>query len=108
LKTRQTQSFLEENNVEVLVADLTEPAPEIDELMVTLGNTGKGIPFYAIYPAGGGEPITFSDVPLRQKTLLGYLKQAVAADPTSQQAIGQRPPSTVETRRAGLPAASQR
>jgi hypothetical protein len=73
-----------------------------------LGNTGLAIPFYAIYPAGGGEPITFSDVPLLQEKLLGYLRQAVATDPASQQAIGQRPPSTVETRRAGLSAASQR
>jgi len=108
LNTDETQRFLEANNVAILVADLTEQAPEIDELMVTLGNTGKAIPFYAIYPAGGGEPITFSDVPLRQQTLLGYLKQAVAVDPASQQGIGQRTSSTVESLRAGLPAVSQR
>ena len=108
MNTDETQRFLEANNVEVLVADLTEQAPEIDELMVTLGNIGKGIPFYAIYPAGGGEPITFSDVPLRQQTLLGYLKQAVAADPANQQGIGQRAPPTVESRRAGIPIVSQR
>lgn len=108
MKTRRTQRFLEENNVEVLVADLTEPAPEIDELMMTLGNTGKAIPFYAIFPADGGEPITFSDVPLRQKTLLGYLKQAVTTDPTSQQASGQRAPSASEPLRAGVATASQR
>ena len=108
MNTDETQRFLEANNVEVLVADLTEQAPEIDELMVTLGNTGKAIPFYAIYPAGGGEPITFSDVPLRQQTLLGYLKKAVAADPASQQVSGQRTPSTVESLRTGVPALSQR
>ena len=108
MKTHATLRYLEANNIEVLVADLTEPAPEIDELMESLGNTGKAIPFYAIFPAGGGEPITFSDVPLRQKTLLGYLEQAITSDPASQQAIGQRTPSTVESRRAGVRAASQR
>ena len=107
MKTRKTISFLESNNVEVLIADKTEPVAEIDELLVSLGNAGKAIPFYAIFPAGGSEPITFSGL-LRQKSLLGYLRQAVATDPASQQAIGQRPPSTVETRRAGLSAASQR
>jgi thiol:disulfide interchange protein len=109
LNTQETQRFLAENNIEVLVADLTESAPEIDELMVTLGNTGKAIPFYAIYPADGAEPITFSDVPLRQQTLLGYLKQAITNNAEDPQSLGQRTPSTVESLRgAGMPAPSQR
>lgn len=108
MDTQKTRRFLEDNNVELLVADLTEPAPEIDELMVSLGNTGKAIPFYAIFPAGGGEPITFSDVPLRQQTLLAYLKQAVAVGAENAQAIGQQAHSTEDSLRAGLPTASQR
>ncbi len=108
MKTRQTQRFLDENNVEVLVADLTEPAPEVDDLMVSLGNTGKAIPFYAIFPADGGEPITFSDVPLRQQALLGYLKQAIAAGATNPRSIGKRTPSAAESLRAGIPTPSQR
>ena len=46
------------NRVVTLKADKTGDAPEVDQLLVELGNSGRAIPFLAIYPADGGRPIT--------------------------------------------------
>ena len=37
----------------------TSQIDEINRLLVELGNAGKGIPFYAIFPGNGDAPITF-------------------------------------------------
>jgi hypothetical protein len=78
LKTRKTAGYLEEHNIQVLVADKSDTAPEIDQLMVELGNEATAIPFYAIYPGDGRPPITFSDVPLTQEKLLNKLEEAIS------------------------------
>ena len=50
-------------------ADKTQESPEIDQLLVELGNTGRGIPFYAVYPGRGGDPITFDGLITQQQVL---------------------------------------
>ena len=76
---------MEQHGVVGLIADRTRESPEIDKLMRELGNTGLAIPFYAIFPGDGRPPITFEDVPLRQKVLLERLREAVS---TSSPATG--------------------
>ena len=46
------------NRVVTLKADKTGNAPEVDHLLMELGNSNKAIPFLAIYPADGSRPIT--------------------------------------------------
>lgn len=58
-----------------LKADKTQKSPEIDQLLLDLGNAGRVIPFYAIYPGSGGEPITFGGL-ISQQRILDALEQA--------------------------------
>jgi len=61
-----------------LKADKTQSNPEIDKLMLELGNKGRVIPFYAVYPGHGGEPITFGGL-ISQQQVLDALEQAGAS-----------------------------
>lgn len=79
MKTAATKKFMADNDIVPLIADLTKPNPEADQLLEELGNTGKAIPFYAIFPADGRPPIVFSDVPLLQSALIERLETAIAA-----------------------------
>ena len=47
----ETKAFVEAEGIVTLQADKTHPAPEVDELLRQLGNRGRSIPFYAIFPA---------------------------------------------------------
>ena len=64
-----------ELKVVTLKADKTQKSPEIDQLLLELGNAGRVIPFYAIYPGRGGEPITFGGL-ITQQRVLDALQQA--------------------------------
>jgi thiol:disulfide interchange protein len=64
-----------EHGVITIKADKTQSSPEIDALLVELGNPGRGIPFYAVYPGRGGDPITFDGLISRQQ-VLDALEQA--------------------------------
>jgi suppressor for copper-sensitivity B len=64
-----------ENGVIAMKADKTRNAPEIDEFLVELGNTGRGIPFYAIFPGAGGDPILMDGL-ISQQQVLDALEQA--------------------------------
>ncbi len=75
MNTKKTKALVQRNNVVTLRADKTQPAPEVDELLVKLGNTGKAIPFVAIFPAGGGEPILMDGF-ITQNQVLEALKEA--------------------------------
>lgn len=63
------------NGVIAIRADKTHDNPEIDALLTDLGNPGAVIPFLAIFPGDGSEPITF-DGPITQQTVLDALKKA--------------------------------
>jgi len=51
LNTSSTKRFIEANDIVTLKADKTQDAPEVDELLLRLGNKSRSIPFYAIFPA---------------------------------------------------------
>ena len=78
---------MEKNNVKVLVADIGRDQ-KMEDLLDALGGEGRPIPFYAVYPANGGPPITFDDVPLTQKGLIRHLQRAL--DTGERETIGQR------------------
>lgn len=59
LNTKYTKSIVEDQNIVVLKADMTEDAPDIESKLVEFGNTAKAIPYYAVYRPGKEEPHHF-------------------------------------------------
>ena len=79
MNRQKTKDFVTENGIVTIKADKTEDSPEIDQLLTELGNNAGAIPFYAIYPRGGGEPIVLSNI-ITQGQLLNALKKAKSSD----------------------------
>ena len=52
LNTKLTKSTVEDHNIVVLKADMTNEAPEIEQTLIDFGNTAKAIPYYAVYRPG--------------------------------------------------------
>ena len=75
LNRSEVKKRVKQLEVVTLKADKTQKSPEIDQLLVELGNTGRVIPFYAIYPGRGGDPITFGGL-ISQQQVLDALEQA--------------------------------
>jgi len=75
LNRSRTKELVEENSVITLKADATDNPPEIDALLKELGNTAGSLPFYAVYPADGSEPIVFHGL-ITQRQVLDVLTQA--------------------------------
>lgn len=76
MNTAKTKLLVDLYNVKTLKADKTGNAPEVDALLKQLGNRSRAIPYYAIYPAGGGEPIHFGNRPITAEEIVEKLKQA--------------------------------
>ena len=76
MNTAQTKLLVDLYNVKTLKADKTGDAPEVDALLKQLGNRSQAIPYYAIYPAGGGEPIHFGNRPITSDEIVETLKRA--------------------------------
>ncbi|QDU97779.1 protein-disulfide reductase DsbD family protein [Lignipirellula cremea] len=83
LNTKLIKDAVEERGVVTLKADKTSSisSEAIDSLLQELGNVDKGIPFLAIYPAGGGKPILMKGQ-IYQQSVLSALEQASAAPAT--------------------------
>ena len=71
----ETKRLINKNDVIAIKADKTQPAPDVDALLLELGNAGRAIPFVAIYPADGGPPKTMEGV-ITLEQVLEALKQA--------------------------------
>lgn len=85
----EVQELVEENNVVAIKADKTEENPAIDQLLTELGNPGAGIPFLAIFPANGEEPITY-DGPITKEMVLEALRKAGPSNPEGNQRVARR------------------
>lgn len=70
MNTAKTRRLVIKNRVVALKADQTNKAPEAEELLVELGNPLAMIPFYAIFPGDGREPIVMKGVISQSKVLL--------------------------------------
>ena len=75
MNTDKVEALLSENGAFAIIADNTHTRTDIDELLVELGNPGKEIPLYAIYPGDGGDPITLDGL-ITQQMMLDALQQA--------------------------------
>ena len=51
MNTKKTREYFADQGIKALKADKTTDAPEIDQLLKTLGNSNTQIPFYAVFPA---------------------------------------------------------
>ena len=58
MNVKPTNEFFEEHGIVAIRADkgVVRTSEQIDNLLIQLGNKTKAIPFYALYPPGGGEP----------------------------------------------------
>lgn len=52
MNVQAMKDFVEAHDIVMMKADKTKASPDIDELLLKLGNKTKQIPFYAIFPAG--------------------------------------------------------
>ena len=71
--------FVEANDIVMMKADKTKKSdwPEIDELLISLGNPSRQIPFYAIFPAGRpNEPILMNGVFASPAAFIEKLREA--------------------------------
>jgi thiol:disulfide interchange protein len=75
LNTSKTKRLVQANGVKTLKADKTGPAPEIDDLLVKLGNKAKAIPYVAVYPPDGSQPILLEGF-ITQQQVLDALQRA--------------------------------
>ena len=61
----------------MLRADKSQPAPEVDDLMLRLGNKSRSIPFYAIFPADNpNKPILLDGVFTSPKPFIEAMEKA--------------------------------
>ncbi len=75
LNREDVAKLVAENGVIAIKADKTHNPPDINQLLRELGNQAEGIPFVAIFPGNGGDPITL-DGPITQQQVLDALQKA--------------------------------
>jgi suppressor for copper-sensitivity B len=77
LNTFDTKRLVLENDVVTLKADKTHrrTSEDVNQLLVELGNFGKTVPFLAIYPADGDQPILLDGL-ISKAQVLTALNQA--------------------------------
>ena len=59
MNIEKTHKYFQENGITAIRADkgIEKTADQVDQLLIDLGNPTRAIPFYALYPPGGGEPV---------------------------------------------------
>ena len=91
MNVSSTKRFFEENEVIALKAD-RDASPEVDQLLVELGNTQTAIPYYAIFSPGLKEPIHFGGNVLTSSTVISEIERAIGSEeePLEQVAARER------------------
>jgi thiol:disulfide interchange protein len=82
LNTAKTNRLVEQNGVIAMRADKTDNAPDVDQLLIELGNESRSIPYLIIYPADGSEPVKMAG-PVSQTRVLRELEKAGPSRPGS-------------------------
>ncbi|MEC9091491.1 MAG: hypothetical protein VX438_02210 [Planctomycetota bacterium] len=64
MNIEKTHKYFQENGVIALRADKGDEktGDQVDQLLIDLGNPTRAIPFYALYPAGGGKPVVLDGI----------------------------------------------
>ena len=80
MNVEKMKVFVEAHDIVMMKADRTKKSdwPEIDALLISLGNPSRQIPFYAIFPAGRpNEPIVMNGVFTSPAAFIRKLKEIV-------------------------------
>ncbi|MDX2081015.1 MAG: thioredoxin family protein, partial [Terrimicrobiaceae bacterium] len=72
IDTPAVRALLSEKNVAPVKADWTNANPEITAALRQFGRVG--VPFYLLYPAGGGEPVVLPEL-LTESIVLDALRK---------------------------------
>lgn len=80
----KTKQYMDENNVVPMKADMTRKSPAIEKLLEELGHKTKAIPYVAIFPSDGSEPVTYAGI-LTQAKVLELLETASVEGQTSSE-----------------------
>ncbi len=81
MNVEKMKRFVEANDIVMLKADKTKNPPEIDELLLKLGNPTRQIPFYAIFPAGrANRPIVMDGLYASPDAFIKKLEEAAASE----------------------------
>lgn len=84
----EVRKLVRNNDVVVLRADKTDPAPEVDETLRQLGNKAGSIPFYAVFSAENpNQPITLDGLLTSPKPIVDALKKAGPSKATVEKQI---------------------
>ncbi len=79
MNVEKMKRFVEANDIVMLKADKTKNPPEIDDLLLKLGNPTRQIPFYAIFPAGrANQPIVMDGLYASPDAFIKKLEEARA------------------------------
>ena len=77
------KQWVESNDVVVLKADKSTSSPEVDQLLVELGNSTKAIPYYALMRPDES-PIHFNGVFLSPSLFLDQIGSINSTEPAEQ------------------------
>ena len=94
MNRKKVKALVAKNNVITFKADKSPDNPamaDIDRLLKELGNANAGIPYLAIYPAGGGEP-TILEGPIFESQVLEALEAAGPSRSNDQAATAMKQP----------------
>ena len=92
MNVEKMKVFVEANDIVMMKADKTKKSdwPEIDELLISLGNPSRQIPFYAIFPAGRpNEPILMNGVFASPAAFIQKLKETIPKTAGTETAAGE-------------------
>ena len=92
MNVEKMKVFVEANDIVMMKADKTKKSdwPEIDELLISLGNPSRQIPFYAIFPAGRpNEPILMNGVFASPAAFIRKLKETIPKTAGTETAAGE-------------------
>lgn len=92
MNVEKMKVFVEANDIVMMKADKTKKSdwPEIDELLISLGNPSRQIPFYAIFPAGRpNEPILMNGVFASPAAFIRKLEESLPKTAGTETAAGE-------------------
>ncbi len=80
MNVQAMKDFVEDHGVVMMKADNTNYPPDIQELLLKLGNKTRQLPFYAIFPAGrANKPVVMFGLYTGPGAFIDKLKELDAA-----------------------------
>jgi thiol:disulfide interchange protein len=76
LNTRKTKQFFEQHNIVALKAK-RDKNPEVDPFLAEIGNTGLGIPYYAVFTPGKEGSLQFDGIFFSSNAMIEKIRPAI-------------------------------